>query len=125
VETSAGEPLISTRPFAVTKCSARLVSNESPRLSGSKPSYTEMCYNILPHPCRRLLTGSTHKHSVYNNPLFPILWEDERNVQDCLHMVKWGVQRVASVPTRAPEYYTLVQRNAIDCGVSEYDLETS
>ena len=32
VETSAGEPLISMRPFAVTKCSAWLVSKESPRL---------------------------------------------------------------------------------------------
>jgi hypothetical protein len=35
VETSAGVPLISVRPFAVPKWSAWLVSKESPRLSGS------------------------------------------------------------------------------------------
>ena len=41
METSAGEPVISMRPFAVTKCSAWLVSKESPRLSGSLPSCTK------------------------------------------------------------------------------------
>jgi hypothetical protein len=54
-----------------------------------------------------------------------MLSEDERNVQECLHMVKCGVQRVASEQPRDSGYYTLVQRSAIDCGVSEYDLETS
>jgi len=48
METSAGEPLISTRPFAVTKWSAWLVSKESSRVWGSKPSYTKIYYNILP-----------------------------------------------------------------------------
>ena len=37
METSAGEPLISMRPFAVTKCSAWLVSNESPVSHASSP----------------------------------------------------------------------------------------
>ena len=50
METSARERQISTQPFAVTKCSAWLVSNESPQISGSKSSYTEICYNIIPHP---------------------------------------------------------------------------
>jgi len=40
VETSAAVPLISMWPFAVPKWSAWLVSKESPRLSGSLPSYT-------------------------------------------------------------------------------------
>jgi len=33
------------------------------------------------------------------------LWEDETNVQECLHMAKWGVQRVASESPHAPGYY--------------------
>ena len=37
METSAGEPLISTRPFAVTKCSAWLMSNESPIYQAPSP----------------------------------------------------------------------------------------
>jgi len=51
-------------------------------------------------PCRR--------HT--KNTLFPILWEDETNVQKCMHMVKWGVQRVVSEPPQAPGYYTLLQK---------------
>jgi len=39
------------------------------------------------------------------NPLFPILWEDGTHVQECLHMVKLGVERVAIEPPRAPGYY--------------------
>jgi len=68
VETSAGEPLISTQPFAVTKCSAWLVLNESPHLSGSKPCYTEICYNILLHPPYRQYTKTLglQKPSVPN-----------------------------------------------------------
>ena len=34
-------------------------------------------------------------------------WEDETNVQEYLHMVKWGVQQVASEPPRALGYYGL------------------
>jgi hypothetical protein len=50
VETTAGEPLISTRPFAGTKWSAWLVSKESPRLSGSKHSYTKNLLQYLTAP---------------------------------------------------------------------------
>ena len=41
METSAGVPLISMRPFAAAKWSAWLVSKESPLFSGSLPSYTK------------------------------------------------------------------------------------
>jgi hypothetical protein len=56
--TNAGEPLISKRPFAVTKW---LVSKQSPRLLGSKRSYTEICCIVLPHFLRRPLADSTHE----------------------------------------------------------------
>ena len=56
-------------------------------------------------PCRRPLTDSTQKTQGLQKP-FPILWEDWNKVQECLHMVKWVVQRVASGPSRAPVYYT-------------------
>jgi len=61
VETSAGETPISTRPFAVTKCSAWLVSKESPRHSGCKPSYTKSATISYCAPCCRPLTDSTQK----------------------------------------------------------------
>ena len=64
------------------------------------PSYTQV-YNILPHSP---VVGSLQ--TAHKNTLFPILWEDETNVQECLHIVKWGVQRVASEPPQAPGYYT-------------------
>jgi len=41
METSAGVPLISMRPFAAAKWLAWLVSKESPRFTGSLPSYTK------------------------------------------------------------------------------------
>jgi len=43
VEMNAGEQLISKRPFAVAKWSAWLVLKESPRVWGSKSSYTQIC----------------------------------------------------------------------------------
>ena len=51
------------------------------------------------------LSSSPYRRHKKNTP-FPILWEDETNVQECQHMVKWGVQRVASEPPQAPRYYT-------------------
>lgn len=50
METNAGEPLISTRPFAVTKWSSWLVSKESPCLSGSKPNYTNSATYLTATP---------------------------------------------------------------------------
>jgi len=46
------------------------------------------------------------KYSGYKNPLFLISYQDQTNVQECMHMVKWGVQLVTSEPPRAPGYYT-------------------
>jgi hypothetical protein len=88
VETSAGEPLISTRLFAGAKCSAWLVSKESPRISGFKPSYTKICYIVAPHsPVVVPLKSNTQKnHKGYKNPLFPILRGDLTYVQLCLHI---------------------------------------
>jgi hypothetical protein len=53
----------STRSFAVTKCSAWLVSNESPRLSGSIHCYTESATVV--HPI--LLSPSPYK-PAHKNP---------------------------------------------------------
>jgi len=51
VETSAGVPLISMRPFAAAKWLAWLVSKESPRFEGSLPSYTKSAtYLTAPLP---------------------------------------------------------------------------
>ena len=99
METSVGVPLISMRPFAAAKWSAWLVSKESPRLSGSMPSYTTIryisyrslpsyttiryiSYRTLPSyttiryisyriPCRRLSTGSTQKILGLQKPSVP------------------------------------------------------
>jgi len=76
------------RPFAVTKCSAWLVSNESPRLQGSKLSYIEICYNIISHPPAVISLRTAQKNTtVYENPPFPKLWENNTTMQECLHMV--------------------------------------
>jgi len=61
VKTSAGEPPNSKRPFAVVKWSAWLVSKESPLLWGSKPSYTQICYNIVPHSPVVVSLQTAHK----------------------------------------------------------------
>ena len=62
MQTSAAEPLISVRPFAVTKWSAWLVSKVSPRLLGSLPSYTKLL-RFLPHP----LPSSPYRQRTKNN----------------------------------------------------------
>ena len=103
VETSAGVPLISMRLFAAAKWSAWLVSKESPCLS---PNYTKSATNLTAPPAVVSLQTAHKKYSGYKNPLFPILYEDQTNVQECLHMVKWGVQLVASEPPGAPGYYS-------------------
>jgi len=102
VETIAGEPLISMRPFAVTKWSAWLVSKDSPFLAGSLPSYTKSATYLTAPPAFVSLQREHKKHSGYKKPLFPILWEDKTDVEECLHMVRLGVQHVASEPPRAP-----------------------
>ena len=88
METCAGEPLISMRPFAVTKCSAWLVSTEFPVSQAPSIGKLNLLQYCIPSFCRRLLTNQHTKTLELQNPLFPILWEDETNVQECLHMVK-------------------------------------
>ena len=88
METSAGEPIISMRPFAVTKCSAWLVSKDYPRLLGSLPSYIKSATISFRTPSLHPLRENTKKHSGYESPLFPISWEDKTDVEECLHMVK-------------------------------------
>ena len=104
METSAGEPLISTRPFAVTKQSAWLVSKESPVSQAPCLVILNPLQHLTAPPAVVTLQTAYKKNSGYKNPLFPILWEDKTNVQECLHMVKWGVQRVTSEPPQAPGY---------------------
>ena len=67
---SAGEQLISTRPFAVTKCSAWLMSNESPVSQAPNPLILKSATISYRTPCRRLLTDSTKKHYVSKNFCF-------------------------------------------------------
>jgi hypothetical protein len=71
VETSAGEPLISTRLFAVTKCSAWLVSNESPISQAPSPVIVKSATISHRTPCRRHLTDSTQKTLCLQKPTVP------------------------------------------------------
>ena len=64
---SAGEQLISTRPFAVRKCSAWLMSNESPVSQAPNPLILKSATISYGTPCRRLLTDSTKKHYIYKH----------------------------------------------------------
>ena len=71
METSAGEPLISTRPFAVTKCSTWLVSNESPVSQAPSPVILKSATISYRTPCRRVLTDSTQKNTRFTKPSVP------------------------------------------------------
>jgi hypothetical protein len=88
VETSAGKSLISTRPFAATKWSAWLVLKESPRLSGSKHSYTESATISYCTPCRLLLTDSTQKTPGLQKPSVPNIMR--RRKQTCRNACIWS-----------------------------------
>jgi len=98
VETSAGEPLISEalRCYKVVGLAGveRIPISQAPCLV----TLNLLQYLTAPPPAVVSLQTAYKKHSGYKNPLFPILWEDKTNVQECLHMVKLGVQRVASEP---------------------------
>jgi hypothetical protein len=79
VETSAGEPLISRRPFAVTKCSAWLVSNESPVSQAPSPVILKSATISYRTPCRRLLTDSTQKTRGLQKPSIPNIMGSQNN----------------------------------------------
>lgn len=57
----AGAPLISRMPFAVTKCSACQVSNESPVSQAPSPVTLKSATVSYCNPCCHLLTESTQK----------------------------------------------------------------
>jgi len=105
VGTSAGVPLIFMRPFAVPKWTTWLASKGSTRLSGSLPSYTKFATYLTAPRAVVSLQRPHKKYSGYKNPLLPILYEDQTNVQECMHIFKWVVQLMASEPPRAPGYY--------------------
>ena len=67
METSAGESLMSMRPFVVTKCSARLVSRVSPSVWGYKPSYTESATISYRTHLSSSPYYSTHAHTHTQN----------------------------------------------------------
>ena len=92
MQTNAAVPLISMRPFAVPKWSAWLVSKVSTRPTGSLPSYTKSATYLTAPPTVVSLQRAHKKSSVYKNPLFQILYEDQTNVQECMHMAKWGIK---------------------------------
>ena len=76
VETSAREPLISTRPLAVAKCWAWLVSKEFNVCQA--PSLVILKFATVSHPT--LLSSPdnpahTKKNSGYKKTLIPIIWE--------------------------------------------------
>ena len=107
METSAGEPLISVRPFAGTKWSASLMSKESPCLSGSLSSYTKAGTISCCTPCRRLLTDSTQNTLVLQKPSVPNIVGRQNKRAGMSAYGQCGVQRVASEPPRAPGYYSI------------------
>ena len=66
MEMSAGEPLISTGPFAVTKCSARLVSKES-RVSKPPSRYILGADKSLGRPGRKKARKHVKGARDFNN----------------------------------------------------------
>ena len=100
METSAGIPQTFIRPFVAAKWSAWLVSKESPLLSGSLLSYTQSAtYLTAPLP-----SSPYREHTKNTRVTETFCFQDQTNVQECMHMVKWGVQLVAREPPRAPGY---------------------
>ena len=78
-----------------------LVSKESPYLSGSKPSYTKSATYFTATPAVISLQRAHKKNTRLQKPSVSNI-VGRRDVQECLHMVKWVVQRVTSEPPRAP-----------------------
>ena len=87
METSAGVPLISTRPFAVTKWSAWLVSKESPVSQAPSPVILKSATISYRTPCRRLGTDSIQKTPTFTKNLYSQYYGKSK--QTCRN-VKWG-----------------------------------
>jgi hypothetical protein len=102
VETSAGESLISMRPFAVTKWSAWLVSKESP--VPKAPSPVTLKSATVSHPT--LLSSSpynpAHKKTLgLQTPSFPTIMGRLNNVQEYQVRSATGGQWAATNPRTA------------------------
>jgi hypothetical protein len=107
VRTSAGEPLISKRPFAPTKCSSWLVSKQSPRLLGFKGSYTKSATVSYATSCRRHLTDRRTKTLELQNPVPKTIRKTKQRCRNVwIWSLVWGVQLVANEPQPEPRYYT-------------------
>jgi len=80
VETRAGEQQFLWGPSLSRSGRPGWCRKNSPRLWGSKPSYTEFCYSVASHPPAlvSLQCSTQKKHKGYKNPLFPILWKNNR-----------------------------------------------
>jgi len=87
VETSTGEPLISTQPIAVTKFSAWLVSNESSISQAPSPVILKSAKISYRTSCRRLLTDSTQKTLGLQKPSVPNIMERQKK---CARMSVYG-----------------------------------
>jgi len=69
VKTIAGEPLISTKPFAVTKCSAWLVSNEFPVSQAPSPVILKSATVSLPTLLSSSPYNPVHKNTKVTDTL--------------------------------------------------------
>jgi hypothetical protein len=108
VKTSAGEPLMSKRPFAVTKCSPWLVSKQTQVLLASKLSYTEICYIVLPHLPTLSPYRQHHKYTRVTKPRSQYYGKSKQRCRNIwIWSFVWGVQLVVSEPQRSPGYYTI------------------
>jgi hypothetical protein len=110
VKTRAGEPLISTWPFAGAKFSAWLVSK------GSQASSLVILKSAIAVSHRTLLSSpaynSTHKKKGIKEPSVSHITRRNTCRNVCIYMsaskVVWSMQLVASEPPRAPGCYKIV-----------------
>ena len=108
VETRAGEPLVCMRPFTVTKCSAWLVSKETP--VSEVPSLVILKSATVSY--RTIVSSpytTAHKNTRLQKPSVPNIMGrlNNRAGMTAYGQVIWGVQRVASEPPRAPGCYSV------------------
>ena len=88
METSAGEPLISIRPYAVTKWLVWLVSKESRCVSGSLPSYTKPATYLTAPPAVLSLQREEKKNTRVTKPLGSQYCGKTK--QTCRNVCKWS-----------------------------------
>ena len=114
VGTSAGERLISTRTFAVTKCSARLLSKDTPVSQAPRKVTLNSATISYRTNCRRLLTDNTQKTPGLQKPSVPNIMGRRNKRAGMSAYGQGGGQRVASELPRAPGDYISL-RNKYSC----------